>query len=43
MTVHFNITLANDKLDAQFFIRFLQFSKCTSFEQYLADPQEVNL
>jgi hypothetical protein len=34
-------TLANDQIDAQFFLRLLQTSTCTCFKQYLAHPQEV--
>jgi hypothetical protein len=43
LTVHLNITLANDQLDAQILIHLLQSSTCTCFEQYVAHPQEVKL
>jgi len=41
LTVHLNITLANDQLDSQILIHLLQSSTYTCFEQYLAYPQEV--
>jgi hypothetical protein len=41
LTVHLNVTIANDQLDAQILIHLLQSSKYTCFEQYLAYLQEV--
>jgi len=44
LTVHLNITLDDDQLNAQIFlIHLLRSSTCTCFEQYLAHPQEVKL